>query len=277
MIVRRIPHPALRPFVRVLWASSETSAACSPGEPAREIVLPTGAMHLVLRLSDTPLRLFERIEAARAHPVGTAIVGGARASFYVRDVSQAAQTVGAQLEPGTASLLLGVPADELAGRHTSLDALWGRSVDTMRAQLADTPSLEARVALFERLLLGRLPRLRGLHPAVAEGLSCLAQKADVAAAVESSGYSHRRFSSLFREAVGLAPKLYCRVQRFQHALSQASRTAQPSWSAVALAAGYSDQAHFNREFREFTGLTPNRYRSLSPTFSHHVRLPSDET
>jgi AraC-like DNA-binding protein len=233
--------------------------------------------HLALRLGSTPLCVFDSVDASVSRTVSTAVVGGARASFYVRDVSQAVSTVGAMLEPGAASLLLGVPAEELAGHHTPLDALWGSTVESMRAQLAEAPSLPARLTLFERLLSARLPRLRGLHPAVAEGLMRLAHEADVAAAVAASGYSHRRFTTLFRAAVGLPPKLFCRVQRFTRALREAeagSTHARPhSWSALALAAGYSDQAHFNRDFREFTGLTPGRYRALAPTFAHHVPLP----
>jgi AraC-like DNA-binding protein len=270
MMRTRIPGPVLRPFVKLLWASDEV--ACAPG--ARELVLPNGMMHLALRLSETPLRVYDAVDAERAHSMGTAVIGGARASFYVRDVSRPVCGVGAQLQPGTASLFLGVPAEQLAGRHTQLDALWGRAVEGMRAQLAEAPSLEARLALFERLLLTRLPRIRGLHPAVAEGLMRLGTGDDVAAAAAASGYSHRRFTALFREAVGLAPKLYCRVRRFERALEQAGRAAQPSWSGLALAAGYSDQAHFNRDFREFSGLTPGRYRALAPSFAHHVRLPA---
>ena len=273
MMSTRVPGPILRPFVSVLWASAEPAECALPAAArcARELVLPTGAMHLALRLGDTPLGLFDAIDADRPRSVSTAVVGGARAGSYLRDVSQPVQTVGAQLEPGMASVLLGVPADELAGRHTPLDALWGeRDVERMRDQLAEAPSLDARMALFERLLVARLPRIRGLHPAIAEGLFRLAQQADVAAAVAASGYSHRRFTTLFRSAVGLPPKLFCRVRRFEQALVQVGRAPAPSWSALALAAGYSDQAHFNRDFREFTGLTPGRYRALAPTFAHHV-------
>lgn len=292
-MLRRTPGPALRPFVKLLWASDEapTGSGASEAKRARELVLPTGMTHVALRLADTPLRVFDSVNADVSRAVSTAVVGGARASFYVRDVSQAVSSVGAMLEPGTASLLLGVPAEELAGQHTPLDALWGRSVESMRAQLAETRSLETRLILFERLLSARLPRLRGLHPAVAEGLLRLTHEANfgsradprastVAAAVAASGYSHRRFTTLFRGAVGLSPKLFCRVQRFTHALHEAeagSTLSRPlSWSALALNAGYSDQAHFNRDFLEFTGLTPGRYRALAPTFSHHVPLQHED-
>ena len=270
-MLQRAPGPILRPFVRLLWATDEMPDV--PARSSRELVLPTGTLHLAIRLTDTPLRLFDTIDADAARPVGTAVIGGARARFYVRDVSQRVQTVGAQLEPGMASVLLGVPADELAGQHTPLDAIWGAEVERMRAQLAEISSLTERIAAFERLLFARIPRIRGLHPAIAEGLIRLAQDADVRAAVAASGYSHRRFTTLFRGAVGLPPKLFCRVQRFQGAVAQAARTPRPSWSALANALGYSDQAHFNRDFREFSGLSPGRYEALAPTLSHHVPLP----
>jgi AraC-like DNA-binding protein len=90
--------------------------------------------------------------------------------------------------------------------------------------------------------------------------------------VKESGYSHRRFIELFRRTLGLTPKLYCRVLRFQEALERGAATRAASWVDVALDAGYSDQAHFNREFLEFAGVTPGQYREISPAFSHHVAI-----
>lgn len=57
--------------------------------------------------------------------MGSAIVGGARLGYYVRDVAEPVWSVGAELLPGAAPLLLGIPADEIAERHTSLEDLWG--------------------------------------------------------------------------------------------------------------------------------------------------------
>ena len=78
---------------------------------------------------------------------------------------------------------------------------------------------------------------------------------------------------LFREAVGLTPKLYCRVLRFHDALERAAADKLAPWAEIALGAGYSDQAHFNRDFREFAGVTPSWYRQLASAHYHHIALP----
>jgi AraC-like DNA-binding protein len=269
MLLKRYPTPPLRPFVKSLWVTDQTNVPL-PAEINREHVLPTGEMHLVFRLSDQPLRLFNDDADATGHILGCAIVGGARSTFYVRDISKPACSVGAQLLPGAARLLFGAPADELAERHTILDDLWGRSADLAREQLIEAGSPERRLDLLESLLAARLPAVRGLHPAVAQALEQFWTTTDVRKVVLASGYSHRQFIALFRHAVGLTPKLYCRVLRFQEALEHVA--ADPSVSLVDLAidAGYSDQPHFTREFREFAGVTPEQYRQVSPTSAHHV-------
>ena len=279
MMLTRLPGPRLRPFVKILWASDQ---AVSPGSVAadRERVLPTGGMHLVFRLSDHPLRLFNDIIDPIGYRVGHMIVGGARASFYVREISQPVSSVGAQLRPGTAELLFGVPAGELAGRHTPLEDLWGPSAVEARERLIEAGGLQPRLDVLEALLAARLPTVRGLHPAVAQALERFTTTADVRQAVKESGYSHRRFIALFHRGLGLTPKLYCRVLRFQEALEQVAAHAAASLVEVALDAGYSDQAHFNREFREFAGVSPgntaNSCRPFRITFRFTLAPPTPD-
>lgn len=264
----RIPRPALRPFVRAMWVSAEPSspALCA----SREHVLPTGCLHVVFRLSDDPVRLFTDQDDVKGTSFGTCVVGGPRSSYYVKDASVPACSAGIQFEPGTAGLLFGTPAHHLAGSHFRLEDLWGPEAERTRYRLLEQSSPQHQLDLLESLLIARLPAVRGLHPAVAMGLSRLNGTASVGEVSSESGYSQRRFIQLFREAVGLTPKLYCRVQRFQTALAQLAADRRPCWVDVAIAAGYSDQAHFNREFLEFTGITPGEYRRISPLHRNHV-------
>lgn len=264
MDLQLIPRGPLRLFVQRLWFSA--------GGPAgeRELVLPTGAMHLAIRLDDEPLHVYASVEAAVPQVVGTAVIGGARVGAYVRDVSRPVRSVGAMLQPGASLPLFGVPADALADRHTGLEAVWGRDVDSIRDRLRTLDSPHAQLAAFEAILTARLPAIRGIHPAVAHALGRFDASCDVRAVVEESGYSHHRFIDLFREAVGLTPKRFCRVLRFHRVVERLGTEPDVSWSEVALEAGYSDQAHFVREFHALSGVTPTTFRRLAPRNPHHV-------
>ncbi|MET3494529.1 helix-turn-helix domain-containing protein [Variovorax boronicumulans] len=275
MQLTRPPAPHLRPFVRLLWASAPDGAPAErPG--AREHVLPTGGMHLVFRLSGPPLKLFGNADDAQGHTHGYAIVGGARSAFYMRDVSVATRSVGAQLEPGAARALLGAPEDALAGRHTALDALWGaQQTDAALDRVHAAGELEQQLSVFEALLIQRIVAslcagLHGLHPAIASTLGTLAREnPSIAGLVMQSGYSHRRFIALFRGAIGLSPKEYARVMRFDRALALAADPAR-SWVDIALTAGYSDQAHLSREFAALAGMSPQAWRRTGAESPRHV-------
>lgn len=271
MLLTRHPRAPLRPFVKILWVMDETQEARSI-KADREHVLPTGDMHLVFRLSDRPLRLFDNVADAYGRTLGHAIVGGVRTTFYVREISEPAFSVGAQLNPGAAGVLFGMPADELAERHTRLDDLWGSSAALAREQLLDARGSEQQLDMLESVLASRLPKVKGIHPAVAQALEQFTTTDSVRDVVSQSGYSHRRFIALFGREVGLTPKLYCRVRRFRRALERAAADPSVSLVDLALEAGYADQSHLSREFKEFSGVTPGEYREISPSFAHHVRV-----
>lgn len=270
LMLTRAPRPILQPFVETLWAIDRTTGVCS--EPVqREHVLPTGQMHLAFRLSGGPLRLFEDPADTAGHLVGDAIVGGARVVHYVRDASPA-RSVGAQLRPGAAEALFGVAADELAGRHWPLADLWGRDVAWMLEQLMEPAMLHQRIDRLESVLAARLSTRRAIHPAVPYAIEQLRATCSIRRIVRASGYSHRTLISLFRRSVGLTPKQYSRVLRFQRVLESVSAPGAPSLADVAMEAGYSDQAHFSREFKAIAGVAPTAYRRASPERPHHLRV-----
>jgi len=279
----RLAPPHLRPFVRLMWASSPDGTPVEqPG--AREHVLPTGGMHLVFRLSGPSLRLFHDGADVRGFTVGYAMVGGTRSAFFVRDVSVTTRSVGVMLQPGAARALLGAPEDALAERHTPLEALWGADANFALEQLHGTDSLPRQLAIVVALLEARLASssaMHGLHPAVAQALARMSgasandddgQAGAIGQLVKQSGYSHRRFIALFRGMTGLAPKQYARMLRFDHVLGQFAIQPVRPWVELALEAGYSDQAHFNRDFLAIAGMSPQAYRRAAPVSSRHVRI-----
>src|SRR5215831_14297780 len=135
MAMKRLPIPELRPFVAVVW--SEEELVCEAyDQPKREHALPTGAMHLVFRLTEAPLRIVTQdADHVDAQTIAESMVGGVRSRFYVRELSAPSCSVGAVLRPGAAELLFGANAEELAERHTPLGALWGASAQALHEPL----------------------------------------------------------------------------------------------------------------------------------------------
>jgi AraC-like DNA-binding protein len=84
--------------------------------------------------------------------------------------------------------------------------------------------------------------------------------------------SPKRFIERFKADVGVTPKRYCRLLRFQGVVARAHNAGQTpiEWAALALDCGYFDQAHLIHEFREFSGLAPTAYEAHRTTFQNHV-------
>lgn len=162
--------------------------------------------------------------------------------------------------------LLGVPASELANRLVALDDVLGRLGTELAERLAGSACARERHATAQRLLARRLSSEHAPAWEVAYALERL-RATRGAARIESLagevGWSRRHLAARFREEVGLAPKTVGRVLRAQHAAERVR--AGDRLADVAYEAGYADQAHFNREFRELVGCTPSEFPFVQDT------------
>jgi AraC-like DNA-binding protein len=243
----------------------------APQPFALERVLPTGAAQLIINLKDDETRAYDL--EGRATTAAAAVLVGPRTTFEIIDSDEQEYVVAAVFRPGGTRAFFPGPAHDSAGRAIDLALLWPpAAVARLRDQLLSAPSPDAALEVLERALLDAWRDHRG-HRAVAAALAAftrgpaVARVRDVADAV---GLSPRRFIEAFTNEVGLTPKQFCRVHRFQRALAQAHAEIEVDWAAVALACGYYDQAHFIHDFRAFSGLTPTGYRRARTAFQNHV-------
>ena len=266
------PAPPLNRFVRSLWYAR----APQPGH-RRERVLPTGRTQVILNLArDYTLDAREDGLLIKAAP---SLVVGARSVYEVVDTSDMADLIGLVFEPGALPVFAGDAADLFSNRTVDLEDIWGGAARGLRDRLREIPSPAGKLEVLEADLLGRLHiRLTQkpvrLHVAVGFALDYFERAPGVATVAEvarSTGWSERRFSQVFREQVGLAPKVWCRIQRFQRAVQRLHAGAEVRWTELALDCGFYDQAHFANEFRAFSGIDPTTYSSLRDTpWANHV-------
>lgn len=263
------PTPPLDQVIELYWTAT-TYFAQAP----RERVLPSGALALVINLGSRPLEIYEHDDSPVPIDIGSAALCGGRARPLVIGTSVLEATIGVHFKPGGARPFFDVPVGDLEDHVLSLDCVWGALGATLRDRLLEADSDARRVRLLEDALLerarGPLETPRLIRAALAAFEDCtLGSVADVRARFD---LSPKRMLQLFHQEVGLAPKAYWRVRRFRAALVELDRK-HASGAAVAAALGYSDQAHFIREFRALSGACPREFLAArSPGNYDHVAI-----
>ena len=255
--IQRVTSGPLADFVDYLWLSE----GYAPAHGA-ERILPTGRMGLVLDVGG---------DAGSA-----GFVSGARTTSFVLDTSRPLSLIGAGFKAGAGYAFFGLPAGELQELSVPLDAVWGSAAQLLRAQLLETPGTATRFGILERYLVARLrgsPPRSALVSFALQAFQCPQGRVSVGEIVDRTGVSARRFIAQFRQQVGLAPKAFCRIQRFRQVLRCISDATEVDWTQTALACGYYDQAHFNHEFREFAGVSPSAYLACRTASLNHLRIP----
>jgi AraC-like DNA-binding protein len=249
------PSAALADFVSCIGVCTERFA---PGQVVEERVVPDGAVHLVFNLADAPR------DAAGGGGLPVEAVGASCAAARLR-MSGTLDGVSIGLRPGAVGALLGIPAAEIAGRTVSLDDAWGGLGAETLERLAAARGAPARVAVLEDALRRRLARAGiGTHRGAVHAMRLIAGSGgrmrvrDLAAAV---GVGERRLEQVFHTHVGLSPKAACRLARFRASVRLLTDRPDVSWSYVAHACGFYDQAHLIHEYRSVAGLTPTEFRA----------------
>ena len=242
---------------------------------ARERVLPFGAMQLIISLCDDPLRVFDRLHHPHPRSLRGPVICGAHAEPVIIGTAGQASIMGVQFKPGGAAPFLGVAAGELRDADLSLDLLWGARAGELRERLRDAGAPEVKFYILAQSLVAHLTRPVARRPAIAAALRAFhggPHMRPISAVTADSGFSARRFIQLFEAEVGLTPKVYCRIQRFQRVLRHMSKGPQSTGADLAAACGYCDQAHLIHDFRAFSGLTPTDYLARRGAQRNHVPL-----
>jgi AraC-like DNA-binding protein len=261
------PCPPLADFVDQLWLSQGAAPIHQ-----MERLLPDSTVELVINLHQDIIHLYDRDDYHRCGTVPGCIVSGPRTQYFVIDTRDQTATMGVHFLAGGAFPFFGVPAGELADQSIALDALWGSAASEMRERLLAAPTPEAKFRVIEACLLEQLVKPLERHPAVSFGIQQLRGNRLVTEVVDKAGFSQRRFIQLFGEQVGLTPKVFGRVSRFQRVVQIAHGADEIDWADLALECGYYDQAHFIHDFQSFAGITPAAYLLQRTRHMNHVPL-----
>ena len=218
--------------------------------PMRRLEAPFAGIPMILSLGPSIL-----VDGVRQ----CSFVAGLGDRASVTEYTGEQRGVQVNLTPLGARRLLGVPMEELARRVVAIeDVLGGELVE----RLQDAPNWHARFALLDELLVRRLEASAPVAPQLEHAwarLSASDGAVAIGALAREVGWSRRHLAERFRTDVGLPPKVVARILRFERVTRALRANAGSGLADIAYASGYADQAHLNRDFREFAGTTPTAY------------------
>jgi AraC-like DNA-binding protein len=264
-IAIRSPAAPLRSFVRGDYIGyKEWSGAL---HRRREFPVPFAVMVIEL---GPPLRLYDGGDTRQVAYHRGGFVGGLCDTFVDCEHDGFQHGVQVNLTPIGARLLFDVPMSDISAQVVAIDDLLPARHRGLAERLADVDDWDVRFDLVDATLADCLHEASPRTAVVAWAASRIAESGgtlSIRELVRELGYSRKHVISLFRDQVGIPPKMLAEIVRFDRLFQHLRRGDEGSWSELALEYGFYDQAHMAREIRRFTGVTPSSVKTRATELS----------
>jgi AraC-like DNA-binding protein len=252
------PAPALRQFIRYYCQLEADLAGTTVLQP-----VPARSPQVLEFTFGTPYEFhsFTRGQLEPTHSIAVVGAQTCRAGYLaIRGQVEAFTIV---FQPAGLQLLSPLPAESVTGNHFEGEAILGRGIAELRCRLEDAGSFGARVQAANIYLCRQRSSL--------DSLSCIARAATevilsdgcvrVSELANKTGIGIRQFERRFRHEIGITPKLYARIVRFEAALQRKAAKPGTLWTDIACDLGYHDQMHMVHDFNHLAGTSPTAIAS----------------
>lgn len=252
------PSAALRPYISYYWT-------CHHPDDVLEVMYPSGSIELCIDISDGDTvrhRADSSIKVPRLELLGhwtvptRAVIKKGNTCLITRFQSFA----GALFFPHAAC--------EFTNHSVDFHDIFGKGSAHLYDHLMDQPTLPQKIKVLEDFLVQRMSMSRKnnqnlqLMEQLCNDVSNYSSPLNVGSLSARYGFSERYIQKLFSSWVGITPKKLFAVKRFNKSL-ELLRSSAESMTSIAFACGYYDQAHFIKEFKSYTGLTPMQVKEFS--------------
>ena len=227
--------------------------------------LPDGNTEIIINLTERPQYIYHNETLQEIQACRYAWVSGVRTQPITIPSGTGSQMLVVTFKKGRAFPFYAFPIIELTDTVVDADLVFGRKFHHLREQLLTAISMERRFQLVEQFLLqqaGNAIREEISNRCIDYAVSSIIHSPSLQRLHQLSdeiGYSQKHFIQLFRQQVGVSPKQYLKIMRFQKAICAIENCEFMPWSQIALESGFYDQAHFIQDFKHFSGFTPNEY------------------
>lgn len=230
-------------------------------EHVMEKFLPDGSMDLLIDLTEGPKKLFHDEAGTSYTTFKKSWISGMKTEFILIDASVTTM-IGVHFKPGGCYPFVKFPISELNDLTVDSQLVWGSGIMGLRDQILETGTIPGKFALLEDYFLTTGAGKLDDNPLLLFSVNQLVQSPTewtIRRLSEKTGISQKHLITLFRKFVGLPPKSFSRIIKFQRVIQAIERQRKIEWTSLAYECGYYDQSHFIKEFKAFSGINPAAY------------------
>lgn len=238
-------------------------------------LLPNGETEILISFHDSPQHIYDNTTLKEIQACNHVWAAGVRTEPITIPAGSMASMMVVSFKKGMSYPFYPFPVDEIADHVLDADLIWGEEFALVREQMLETRDIDRRFDLMEAFLLDKFASRLVVDDCVAYAVGEMSRNPDrlnMARMNEKIGYSQKHFISMFKRRVGLTPKAYLKIMRFQKAITSIESVSQGSidWAAISYDCGFYDQSHFINDFKVFSGFTPEEYLSRKSEYLNYV-------
>lgn len=251
-----VPSPHLAEYVKCFWSLEQSKSQVSE---APEPVVPDGCLEIVFNLADRFQRFLADLTVETQ--AASIVAGQMRKSVLIKPTGNV-KLFGIRFRSSGAYPFFDFSLYELTDRIESLDSVLGTEGRVIEEQINEAATFAECVGIIETFLTKRLVENKKFDGTLIRAAEIIVENdgmMSVGGVARIVGVSERRLERKFKQKIGVSPKLFSRIIRFQNILKALKETGTDDVLDTALTFGYFDQPHMIREFKEFSGKSPTAF------------------
>lgn len=235
--------------------------------------LPNGDTEILIDFHDRPQFIYDNESLKEIQACNRVWASGLRTEPITIPSGNDSEMMVISFKKGRAASFFPFPMQEVADCVVDADLVWGSGLGLLREQLLGTSDIDDRFRIVEDFLLREFRSKLDIDPCVAFAVDQMTNTPDaiiIGKMDDKIGYSQKHFIQMFRRAVGVTPKSYLKIMRFQKAVATIDASSGHDWRTIALDCGFYYQSHFINDFKHFSGFTPEQYSKIHTNYQNYI-------
>lgn len=264
------PSAVLANFVNCYWLMTNSDNLVD-NNSEKDRLIPDGSLEIVFHLKKRIVKT--TFDGEEFFETSDMIIGQVTKPYFIHPEGEV-YIIGIRFFPHTIHYFLDFPVQEINDTALTLDLVWGEEYRILKNNIISAQNIQQSIDLIESFLIKKLENLsyNFSHKALDycyKSIMLTNGKCPIEKISKELGISNRYLQRICLEKMGISPKYFAKIIRFQHIFNHLLNNQNRTWTSISYELGYYDQAHFIKDFRLFTGTNPSSYiKEKHPIISH---------